>query len=251
MKYKILVYMNTIQSLIKTSKFKTIFLIIILFNLYAVITLPQDLSYIDNLILIFTDTYYVLFLILTLFFNTIYISEMFEKNSMYIMRFKNKKEYLKNLLSIIVIGNFILFIINCIVLLIPLNLLVGIDFKILKFMDYNITNTIYFMFYITRFFILMSMWMIISILIVKIASYKTSLLLNLILCAAQIFSSYNLSIIKNISSIKLGIYDYFRVYNYESFNVELLFSGIYLFFISLCVYILFQFSKNKIRSIEI
>lgn len=251
MKYKIKFYFNILDNFLNSTKFKIVFLLSIIYNLYIVITLPQDISYIDKFLFIFTDPYYIIFIFLVLFFNKTFLLELFDKNSTYIIRFKNKGKYLKSLIVMICFGNFVLFIINLIILLIIINIFSGIDFKTNLYMDYHITTLSYFIFYFIRFIMLVMIWQIICVLITKSINNKITLFITFVFFGFLLFYPYEFMVIENISNIKFGLYDYFRSYNYKSFNLEIVFSIIYLISMSIISYILYIYSKKRIRSIEI
>lgn len=243
---------ENIKYLLNDYRFKLIILFVICCNFFGAAYLARNSDYISAIMDIFTQEYYDVAFFALILVNTINTYDMFEKNSCYIIRFNNKKEYLIQLIKNILISNTILFIINLLVSLIFLNFF-GNQFIIKKYdiygISYNIPNLLYIVFYMFRFYIIVSIISLINACLIKLVNSKCAIFINVLLWIVFIFYPYNSHVINSISDIPLVFCSYFRVQFYSGFALESACSILYIFMLLIIGLVLFNIAKNRIKQI--
>jgi len=233
-------------------RFKTIFMFLICFNLFGSGYLAYNRHYIDGLLSVLTNSYYVICFMSMILINTINTFDMFEKNSFYIIRFIDRKEYLIQLIRNIIVSNAVLFVINIIVLIIGLNLFVGSRFVVESFMNYLVPNILYVLFYLIRMFFLIQTVATISVLLFKLIDSKIVIIMNIVLWSSFLISPYKLNFrVNSLLDMFWNFCEYFRVHYYSGFGMEVLCSTIYVSALLLLIFALFNFSKNNIKKIGV
>lgn len=226
-------------------KTKTIIFILIIFNFFIAISYLQGEHFVDGLILFVTNAVYCVVLFALTLINTLTIYKNFEKNYFYILRFKDKKEYLGTLLKTIVVNNLIFFLINLAIIIIYLTIFSN-GFVIMNWQTYNISNLTYVLFYMIRFFILMEIVMIISVLLMKLFDKNTLILFNVIIWSSFLFYPYELKkIIGSVWEMHWMLAGYLRYHFYTTFSLEVLYSIIFIFLMAIICWILFCIVVKK------
>lgn len=139
-----------------TDRFKLLFGIGIIIAIYASFVLSASTdNFIDSVFMAFQFNIFNVILFALLFFNTQNTCVVFENQfSFYIVRLKNKKNYIKEVVKNIIICNlfylFIFFLFYFSFLLLLKN-----DFSVHSYMSYNISNLIYLIYYIIYYIILL------------------------------------------------------------------------------------------------
>lgn len=235
--------------LLETYRFRLIILFLICFNIYGTGYLTTNETYIDGILVILTNGYYIVSMLAMFLINTINTIDMYENNIFYIIRFKNRKEYLLQLIKNVIISNLILFFINILVLLIGMNVFVN-NFVLENILDYSIPNIVYLIFYLLRMMVLIQMISVISLLIIKLFNVKISIVANIIIWLFIMVSPYNMgAVVNSILDMHIFISDYFRLHLYSGFILEVLCSTIYITILLIISYIMFYITKNKMRQI--
>lgn len=235
---------------INSNQFKLVLLLLVCFNLYGTTYLSANLSYLDGLLNIVTNGYYNVALIAVILLNTINTFDKFEKNQFFIIRFENRKMYLKQLIINIFVSNSILLVMNLVLILIGLNIFASNQFIISNILDYSISNIIYILFYLFRFFLIIQIISIINTCLLKLFDKKVIISLNLFFCLIILFTPYDVKrVVSSISKMFLIISDYMRLHYYSNFMLEILCSAIYISILSIAGVILFMFTKNKMKNI--
>ncbi len=250
MKNKLKLLKENMKFNVNSNQFRLILLLILCFNLYGTAYLATNLTYLDGMINIITNGYYVVSLIGLVLLNTINTFDKFEKNDFYILRFKDRKMYLKQLIINVLMSNTILLVMNLVVLIIGLNLFASSKFVISNFLDYSIPNIVYIIFYLLRLFFIIQIIAIINVCLLKIINNKFVIGINLILYLAILFTPYEPKrVVSSISNMFLSISDYMRLHYYSNFSLEIFCSVIYIFIPLVISFILFNFTKNKMKNI--
>ncbi len=189
MKNKIRNFFSELNFFVSSEKFLLIFLFIIINNVYGATALlfPED-SYIDSLFSFFTWSYYLLILQLCIFISVNTTINQFEKNGALIIRFKNHKEYLKELFKRVVRNTLFVFIVNLIVALLILNLIRFYNIGIGTMDMYNISNVLYLIFYIIRTCVIILLNALVFLYIMKNTNKNIGIVLCLFYLVGNIFS---------------------------------------------------------------
>ena len=243
---------ENIKYMLTGYRFRIIFMFLICFNLFGVGYLAYNQHYINGLLSIMTNPYYVISLLAMVLINTINTFGMFEKSDLYIIRFKDRKEYLIQLTKNIIVSNSVLFVINLIVLIIGLNIFVGNRFVIENWMDYSIPNILYVVFYLIRMFFLVQIVATISAFLLKLMDSRIVIILNVILWSLFLMSPYASNFkVNTLSDMFWNFCDYFRIHLYSGLAYEILCSTIYISILLVLTFILFHISKSNIKKIGV
>lgn len=239
---------QNIKYLLLDYRFKLIIMFMLCFNFVGAIYFAYNFYYLEGFLQIFTDPYYVFAFLALILFNTLNVYSMFEKNTYYIIRFNDRKEYLIQLIKNVLTSNTIIFIINILVAFIFLNFFGG-KLVIQNYMNYNIPNILYMIFYIARFLILSSIISIINTCLLKLIDSKIIILMNSCCWITFIFYPYSPSLINSIFNMPLMLCDYFRTELYSNFFMESACSILYIIVLIVITAIIFNISKNKMKKI--
>lgn len=249
-KNKLKIIIENLKSNISSNQFKLILLLLICFNLYGTSYLATNLSYIDGFINIITSGYYVITLFGLILLNTINTFDKFEKSQFFIIRFKDRKMYLKQLLVNVFTSNLVLYILNIIIVLIGLNIFASSNFSISNVLNYSIPNIFYLLFYLLRMFLIFQIINVINVCLLKLINSKVVVFLNMLLCLLIIFNPYEpKKVISSVSNMFWIISEYLRLHYYSGFILEVLCSTIYVSVLFLISYFLFIFTKNRMKRI--
>jgi lysylphosphatidylglycerol synthetase-like protein (DUF2156 family) len=115
-------FFEDIKFHLTSKKFILIFLLLILSNLYAAIALSTNATYIDSFITTFHIPFYMAFLFGIIFANSFMVVTDFDNNTSRIIRYKNKENYIKELIKTVFSNNCVVYIINLLMLIIFMNL---------------------------------------------------------------------------------------------------------------------------------
>ena len=235
---------------IKSDRFKFIVGIMIIFSLFITMYVTTEYSYINSILYTFTDTIVLIFIISTFLMNTINTINLFDKNEEYIIRYKTKKTYLKNLLKRILINNFFLFFIQIVLLILLLIVFNRNGIIIDKIGGYSVTNLTYTIFYVLRTFVIIQIFSIISALLYKIGLKIVMWLFNIgiFLCiiTVPIRQDY---IIDSYSKAFINPGEYLQVQQYKNFGFELEISFLYIIGWIIITYIIYLISIKKVKQI--
>lgn len=221
MKNKMKKLFSELNFFVSSEKFLLIFLFIIINNIYGAMALifAWD-SYIDSLFSIFTGSYYLLILQLCIFISVNTTISQFEKNSALIIRFKNHREYCKELFKRVLRNTLFVFIVNLIVALLILNLIRFYNIGIGTMEGYNISNVLYLIFYMIRTCIIILLNALVFLYIMK----NTNKNIGIVLCL--------LYLVVNIFSLREPIYifysEYFKILICGTFIEEVIRSVIFI-----------------------
>lgn len=244
MKNKYKKFLAEINTFVSTEKFLIIFLIIILNNIYGIIGLvfPTN-SYIDSLLSIFTGSYYILILQISILISVYTTIRQFEHNYALVIRLENRKKYMKELLKKVIKNILIILVINLIIVLLMVNLFKGNFFRIVPIKNYNILNITYLLFYLLRFSIIVTLNGLIFIYISKITNKKISL----ILCLGYILSAIIISLPKKYY---IFYFEYLDVIICDNFVEELIRSILFIGIIIIILKMLHNYTTKNMKKIE-
>lgn len=197
-------FFSELNFFVSSEKFLLIFLFIIIDNIYGAVALVFSwYSYIDSLFSFFTWPYYLLILQLCVFVSVNTTINQFENNYSLIIRFKNHKEYIKELFKRVVRNTLLVLVVNLVVALLILNLIRGYNFGITTIDVYNISNIFYLVFYLIRTFAILLLNSLVFLYIMK----NTPKNIGIILCILYLLSSF--------ISLRVPLY----IFYFEYFNI--------------------------------
>lgn len=227
--------------------YKVIIILMMLDCFFNSFNLSLDYNFENSFTIFISTKMYVFTLILFIFYNTNKIKIWFDNNWCYTIRFKNKKNYILDILKNITISNLIIFFMYTIMGLAMVILKVGLDFEFKVINYYKIPVFIYNTFLLIKYFIIINFiscfGVVLSKLFSKFFSYFYYILIFIL--------SYNFSISLNIISefnIKYLIFNYYLgIQQYNDFFTEivhfLITSSIYYIILEILIYITIKFKK--------
>lgn len=245
--------LSDFKYLSNTQGFKFIILAMVGLALFGTLYISYPINgYIPAFLQILGNPYFqmmFLFIILYSSFQTYY---NFDKNISYIIRLRDKKSYLKQLIECSIKNNIIIYIIQLGVIIIFLNFLYGRNLVIEPMFDYSISNIMYLMFFIIKSFIIYSVITIFNILFLKIFPSSIAIILHsIVYVMIPNFSTINYNnVIDSLLRFKFFIGDYLSINNiYVTFLFEICCNGIYISLMLILANILFNYSINHIKEI--
>lgn len=244
-------YKEYLKQWLNRSNFKLLVLILICINIYGTAYLAYNTDYIDGIFRCFSNSYYTTSILFLTLISTMISVQLFDKNLFYIIRFKTRKEYLRQLIHNILISNTILFFVNLLLMIIGLNLFSGTQFEIYSFQNYEVSNIIYLIFFLFRIYLMIQCFGIINILLFKLIHSK---MIVVIINIVALLPSFTLVTVlnENIQSLNQMFFyfiEYFVIHHYSSFSLEILCSSIYMLAILIVIIFLFRVTRIKMKEI--
>lgn len=235
--YKILSFLTN------TRKFRIIVCLSVMLGLYGSVTLSANINnYFSSLLNAFQFSTFNLLLFVIIFINTIYICTNFDKYDFYIIRLKDKKKYIKELIKLTSYSNLIVISIIIFSFLMILNLLKTQYFFPETYYGY-INNIAYSFFYLIRYIILVILLGIINVIGYHRLGEKKILVLDLLFCS--IFPIYYGPTIESVESFSILPWRYFRAANYGDFIIEICYSLLYILILEILILILYRTINKK------
>ena len=217
-----------INYIASTEKYKGIFFSSLLLSLYGGLILGQSAhNFFDSIL------------------NNISACSILKKDfSFYIIRLKNKKEYIKLIIRVtILMYLFHIFIILLFIFMIFL-LTTFNDLNISIYQNYAISNFTYSFFYLIRYILLgMLLTLIFSLIYINTNDKIILTLQSLFLILIMYFDKFKL---EPRTTFSLSIWSYFRNVIYETFSLEVTSSIFMVLILEIIIILLYQLSlKNK------
>lgn len=227
------IYQNFKYS-INNQLYMIVFGLSILFSLFVALS-NYNYEYWTSFLLAFNNTFYVIFLLLIILINTKNTFDAYKNNYEYLIRYGDKKNYLKIIVQSVLFNNFVLITFNIILLATFFNFIgTGVNTILVK--DYNVSIVLYFMYCVIKFIVLSSIISKLNLYLLYKFNDKIIILLNIVLyCCIYVVSTFFYGI-SSITKIPLFIGAYLISLNtkYSSFFFEILCFFIY----ALSIYIL-------------
>ena len=197
-----------IKNYINTENFKFIIGIMFIYSIYNIMYSTATYSYIGSILYVYTDVLTVLFIVALFLINTINTIKLFDKNTSYIIRYKTKKSYFKNLIKNIFFNNSVLFIIYFIMQIALLVIFNRNGIVIDTIGSYSISNLTYTIVHLIKTFILIQCFSLICAFMYKIGIKFIVWILLGILIVLSLETPYKEGyIIDSISKINIGWQD--------------------------------------------
>lgn len=215
------------------------------FYLYK-INYKVNINIIDGVVSVMTNNLVCIILyFVILLFSSITVYKKIGKNSIHLLRFKTKREYLIVLIKSIIKSNTFTFILVFIMNLLIFSFFSGFNFGFRYVEFYKTFNLIYLIFMAIKIYILSNLLSLISILLFEIINEKIVYLLNLIIYSTTFLTYYESTSIDSLLEIKLLLGNYLMILNYSSFIFEILLFIIYSLLIVMGSSLLFEYVSKK------
>lgn len=233
---------------LNTSLFTIIFILSMVLAVYGGIQMGFKYDYITVFISVLNQNFYSVVLLLVVLLNTVNINNIFSKNEFYIIRCETKKKYLIDLIKNVLFGNFCLFVLNILLLMIVLNVTcAGGNVYIQVYKD--IPNIVSLVFLIIKFLLLTEVISIFNVLLLKVVDNKIVIFLNILLIVSNLLIPISDSEITNVFQLPLFINSYYRIGGYSGLLFEILCFLLYLSLLLLFTYYLYKFVIRKMRKV--
>lgn len=248
MKKKIFKNEEIINHITKGSKFKLIFVFAVLTAIYGASMLGiNQKDFFGTILLSHSFSFFNVMFIAVLCLNTINTCSVFYNNENYIIRLKDKRTQLKELIKIVLKVNVLLVTCYLIIYFMLLNFSQLGFYQVKEVFHYEINSGIYSIFYMIRYYIFALVLMIINtILYSKLREKKIMIIDIFFIIMFGIASVYNIEV---TSKFAIFPWNYYRLVNYGSFSVEVMYSLLYLVILELVVYLLYWMSLKKKQKI--
>ena len=250
MKAKIHNQLKILDYISSTSRFKIIFMMLIVLSLYGSFVLGVSTSnFIDSILVPFQFPIFNLFMFALLFFNTLNTCTCFnEKFSFYILRLENKSKYIKELFKTTIVLNIFFYLLFLIFYFIVLNISKLGNIDIHYYQYYMVNNLVYVAFYLIRYIVISFLVTIIMAICYINFKERITMIVSAIFLVG--FMSTPLSATVR-SSFTIIPWNYFLNIEYSSFVTELSFSILFIFLLEIIIYIFYRltlFNKKWVIS---
>lgn len=244
MKYNINRYF--VIEVMKSNRFILLLSLVLIIDLFFVSDYAINVSYFDGIINLTSSGVYIFLLGLILLFMTYNSLNIFNEYDAVILRLYNKNNCFKQSIILVLIINFIVLILNYILVFTFMNFMNN-DFSIMMYRDYSINNLIYSIFSLTKSIVLFEMLSLFFVLIYKAFSKVVSMFINVIILLPLVVSTYYDDHINTLSQMFLTYWDYFSNHIYSSFSLEILCFLTYLLLLIFIFYIVYYIFNNRIN----
>lgn len=236
-----------IKSITSSNRFALSLLVLILLNFFMIGKYSTNTDYLNAFIDVNNLFAYNFFVAIVLLISTLNVLHIFENYKNIIIRYKNKRKFFVELIKLVLILNFIIIIINYMLLFTGLNFFAG-PIKITNINGYNITTLVYSIYVLIKKILLFEMLSMFFLLLNKNFNKNLSLIISTIITLSLFMAPYHDVYINSFSNFQIFYWDYFVFHKYSSFMLETSFFGIYF-----CInfYILYMLSILTIKKLKI
>lgn len=221
MKSKFHNQIKIINYITSTDKFKMLFFLSIIFSAYASFILGSNIdNIIDAIFVPFQFNIFNIIFLSLLFLNNLNTCSIFEKNfDFYIMRLKNKKNYISELIKNTIIINLLYILIFLLFYFSLLILLKMNQFEIHNYANYEISNLFYVIYYLLRYFIIIILINIISTYVYINFKKIITIVINVVFNVG--FFIRTMTLVPN-NNINIIIWDFFTSLSFSNFSLDIL-----------------------------
>lgn len=212
---------NIVKSILNTDKFKAVYVICVLAAIFNSYNIDTNNTYLESNLGVIYTTMYQLFLMIVLFIGSLQTTSNYNKLGQNILRFKNKKEYLKNLSSTISIVNFVIFV--CYILLTTIFVTIRYfgNVSLIGQLPNHIPYLIYIIYSFVKVFLILNILVLISSVVYICFGKKAGIILITGITIFKDLVTYNSKIIKSYKDFN-AFYGFFLFpYQYSNFMLEL------------------------------
>lgn len=237
MKSKFHNQIKIINYITSTDKFKLLFILAIVFSIYASLILGNNINnVIDAIFIPFQFNIFNIIFFALLFLSNLNTCSMFEKNfDFYIMRLQNKNKYIKESIKNSIIINLFYILIFLILYFSFLIIFKSNQFEIHNYANYNVSNLAYLIYYLLRYIVLAILINVIFTYIYINFKNIVTISINVIFLIFFLIRSVSIEPINNLNII---IWDFFSSSHFSNFSLDLLSFLILLIIIELIIVII-------------
>lgn len=240
-------YITCLKYYVKTSKFKFLFALMIVFSLYSTLVLARvdvgSLPYIPAILTIFgNEKFIMLMLSITLITNIIVFDLFNNRNN--VLRYNNKKEFVVELLKLTIIFNILTHLMQIGLILINLLLICGGSFGNYTLEVYNMGAVFYAIFIIIKYLILIHCVAVINMLLMNIVNKTFLVGISLLYFVSIVFRN---NIV--IDGARWKLVDYFLSQPYSSFTSEVFHTFLYVLVLVVFIKIINQFILKHTKKV--
>ncbi len=243
-KYKL----DLLKPIFKTSKFKIVFLGIIILNIYAIGNLDFRMGYYEAILNTISMQSYVSFLLLLVFLNAYNVYNQFEKNIPYIIRFETKESYYKELIKLIILMNTIIIFTSFIFSLAGI-FLINNNMININYYYYNIPMYVYMIFNFVKLYFLIQLIVIIGLFIYMITNRFIGTITTTFISIIPMIWGYKIHAINQLKDIYWFWGYYLLFLQYNNFIFEISVNVSFLLLLLLICIILFNILISKNRQV--
>lgn len=235
-----------IDTITRTSKFKILFILSIFLAFFGAYGLgANNKDFFGTILISFSSGYFNLGFLLLLFLNTIHFCSWFSHYDSYIIRLKDKKDYLKQMIRQGLKLNLIWIFSFFFIYLIILSFTNFGYFQGNKIFSYEISSYIYVIFYLLRYFGFACLLSFFIICFYVFLGERKTMILSFIFFIGYILTLF-LDVDFSKNNFKILFYSYYMLYDYGSFSLEVFYSVLYLLLLECFLYFLvYIFMKKK------
>lgn len=241
-KYRIL-----IDSLSKTLFFKIMVVLSFFLILYGYSLGSKSFDFMFSLIVPYSFDFFNMMFCFLLLLNTLNIFYVVNKNYNYLIRMENRENSAKSLISINLIFN-VIWGLTIFLLILICNIVFRSDtFRIVSFLEYNVSSLIYGCFYFIRYYFFIMLISTIFILLLSKFKKIYVYILMLIFIFGFLFVKDSFGLTYN--SLRILPWEYFTYTTYSTFMLDVCYSLLYCIILELIVMFLYNIniSSNKIK----
>lgn len=249
MKVKLHNELNIVKYIMSTPKYKAFFLFTVLLCIYGALALGVTAGdFVGSILKPFQFYLFNVFLFAICFLNNNNACSIFKNDfSFYIMRLRNKKEYVNTELRVSSLLYSIHFIIAIMIMLACYFPTTFSNVDIHSYNTYTISNVIYCVFYLFRYFVIGLLIMLISTMIHISSNEKYVIVFEMIF----LFFLYYFNVYITIQDkVILNVWKYFSPVNYSTFSLEVT-SSIFMILILEIIFLLIYYLINKLKRMVI
>lgn len=232
-----------INHITQSSKYKIIFILSICVAVYGSLVLGADQKdFLFSILVAHTSPYFNILFFSLMTFNTINASSIILNNQNYMLRIKDKRTLLKDLVKLILQINIVWLMSFILLYFLFLN---ASQFQYIyqkPFLDYNITTLSYSIFYLIRYYLYSLIFQMMNTIILYKLKEKKTLLIDFIFITLFYFFKPTQEI---ISKFLILPWSYYNIIHYKNFQLELIYSIQFLLILLICLLLLFYLSRKK------
>lgn len=227
-----------------TDKFKIVFMCLVLISLYGSIVLGAgQRDVINSMYITFIMPQFNICLFTILFINTFNVCSTFDKYfDFYIIRLKNKKNYIKEMLKNVIFLNVVCLILFFLIYISILYFLKSGKVEIYTYINYSINTLSYLGFFLVRYICIILIISMLQMLLYINFKSKITMLIGLFFLSG--FIIYEQSSFYS-SSFTLNIWRYFNLIYYSSFGQEVCYSVLFILILEIILFITYLLTTNN------
>ena len=245
MKKKISKYKILIETISKTSIFKTTLLFSIIVCFYGISLSNYINDYFTSILIPFSFSYFNMMFFILLFINTVNSCNVIRKNYNYIIRLENRNNYIKNIIVVNLIMNLIWILIFTMIFIGMLSMFKLETLSIYNIDGYNINVIIYTIFYIIRYYIFASIISLIFSCFYTATERKSIYIIVLLFITGFLIGNSSFEV---INKFQLLPWKYYETIKYTSFNLELIYSILYFIILQILLFLSYKYVSQKRHS---